>query len=236
MPDRTANLSHKRHRQELLGTRNVRIVVVSGQSGLAALLWKVDVRSGRPLLMRYILSAILASTVFVLPAQAEPNLERGFDGALKGCEEWLLNPASWTEGTGPFIKAVGLGDQMGRVDKVEEVNLPPKQMRRANHYWRINSTSTAGYVLVVSDQLPLCHITGGGGTDLQPSIQTVLLSANFNGRWEQLKTNSEGDLVSTTFRNRQEPALSIIISRAKQAGQRLDRVQVIATATYRIGK
>lgn len=186
--------------------------------------------------MRYILTAILTCTVFVLPAQAEPNLERGFDGALKGCEEWLLNPASWIDGTGPFIKAVGLGEQMGRVDKVEEVNLPPKPMRRANHYWRINSTSTAGYVLVVSDQLPMCHITGGGGTDLQPSIQTVLLSANFNGRWEQLKTNSEGDLESTTFRNRQEPALSMIISRAKQAGQRLDRVQVIATATYQVGK
>lgn len=200
------------------------------------MLWKADVRSGRSQLMRYILSAFLASAVFVLPAQAEPNLERGFDGALQGCEEWLLNPASWTEGTGPFIKAVGLGEQMGRVDRVEEVNLPPKQMRRANHYWRINSTSTAGYVLVVSDQLPMCHITGGGGTDLQPSVQTVLSSANFNGRWEQLKTNSKGDLVTTTFRNRQEPALSIIISRAKQAGQRLDRVQVLATATYQMGK
>jgi hypothetical protein len=34
--------------------------------------------------MRYILSAVLASAAFALPAQAEPNLERGFDGALHG--------------------------------------------------------------------------------------------------------------------------------------------------------
>ncbi len=186
--------------------------------------------------MRHILSAFLGSVVFVLPAHAEPSLERGFDGALRGCEEWLLNPASWTEGTGPFIKAVGLGEQMGRVDRVEEVNLPPKQMRRANQYWRINSTPTAGYVLVVSDQLPMCHITGGGGTDLQPIVQTVLSSANFNDRWQQLKTNSKGAVVTTTFRNRQEPALSIIISRSKQSGQKLDRVQVLATATYQMGE
>lgn len=185
--------------------------------------------------MRYILSAILASVALAPPAQAEPNLERGFDGALRGCEEWLLNPASWADGTGSFIKAVGLGEQMGLVEKVEEVNLPPKQMRKANHYWRINSTPTAGYILVVSDQLPMCHITGGGGTDLQPSLQSVLTSPKFNGRWEELETSAKGDMATTVFRNRHDPALSIIISRAKQPGQRLDRVQVLATATYQLG-
>lgn len=186
--------------------------------------------------MRDILSAFLAFAVFVAPAQAEPSLEQGFDGALRGCEEWLLNPASWVDGTGPFIKAVGLGEQMGLVESVDEVNLPPKQMRRANHYWRINSAPTAGYVLVVSDQLPMCHITGGGGTDIQPSVQKVLSSANFTGRWEQLKAGSRGDIATTTFRNRRDPKLSIIVSRAKGAGKRLDRVQVLATAIYRTGR
>lgn len=184
--------------------------------------------------MRYILSA-LASVAFAPPAQAEPNLERGFNGALRGCEEWLLNPASWADGTGPFIKAVGLGEQMSLVKRVEEVNLPPKQMRRANHYWRINSTQAAGYVLVVSDQLPMCHITGGGGTDLQPSVQSVLSSPAFRARWDQLKTTSKNDMATTAFRNRLDPALSIIISRANRLGQRLNRVQVLATATYQTG-
>jgi hypothetical protein len=63
--------------------------------------------------MRYALSTIVFLAAFAPPAQAERNLERGFDGALRGCEEWLLNPASWVEGPVPFIKAVGLGEQMG---------------------------------------------------------------------------------------------------------------------------
>ncbi len=186
--------------------------------------------------MRYLLTAFLALGVFAQPAHAEPNLERGFDGALQGCEEWLLNPASWADGTGPFLKAVGLGNQMGLVQRVEEVNLPPRPMRRAMHFWRINSTPTAGYVLVVSDQLPMCHITGGGGTDLQPSVQSVLSSPSFNRRWKQEKTSSNGDMIATVFRHRQDPALSIIISRAKLPAQRLDRVQLLATATYQTAK
>ena len=185
--------------------------------------------------MRYILPISFALSVFACPAKAEPNLERGFDGALRGCEEWLLNPASWADGAGPFVKAVGLGNQMGLVERVDEVNLPPKQLRRAMHYWRINSTPTAGYVLVVSDQLPMCHITGGGGTDLQPSVESVLSSPTFKKRWEQQETSSKSDMATTTFRHRQDPALSIMVSRAKLPDQRLDRVQVLATAIYQTG-
>lgn len=186
--------------------------------------------------MRFLLPAFLACTAIALPALAKPNLERGFDGALRGCEEWLLNPASWTNGTGPFIKTVGLGDQMGLVEKVEEANLPPKQLRRGNIYWRINSSPTDGYVLVVSDQLPMCHITGGGGTDLQPSIQSVISSPDFDRRWQAEKPVTNEDMQTTTFRNRQDPSLSMMISRAKMPGQRLDRVQVLATAIYQLGK
>jgi hypothetical protein len=184
--------------------------------------------------MRKVMIAVLASSAFASSACAEPNLEKGFEGALRGCEEWILNPASWAEGTGPFIEAVGLGEQMGHVDRVEEVNLPPPQFRRANHYWRINSTPNAGYVLVVSDQLPMCHITGGG-VDLQPSIQSVLASDDFNRRWQSDKTTVKNGMATTVFRNREEPALSITISRAEKVDQRLDRVQVLATAVYEIG-
>lgn len=186
-------------------------------------------------MMRHMLPALLAGAALASPAQAEPNLEKGFDGALRGCEEWILNPASWVEGTGPFIETVGLGPQMGLVDRVEEVNLPPAQLRRANHYWRINSTPDAGYVLVVSDQLPMCHITGGGGVDLQPSVETVISSADFNQRWQSEKSVVKKGMVTTVFRNRQDSALSITISRADKSGERLDRVQVLATATYQPG-
>ncbi|WP_156348987.1 MULTISPECIES: hypothetical protein [unclassified Sphingomonas] len=181
--------------------------------------------------MRYALPAFLA-LMAAPPVQAEPKLERGFDGALRGCEEWLLNPASWVDGTDAFIKAVGLGEQMRSVDKVDEVNLPPERMRKANHYWRIDSSPRSGYVLVVSDQLPICHITGGGGTDLQPSVQSVLASPGFDTRWEPVNNSSRDGMATTTFRNRRDPNLSITISRAAQAQQRLDRVQVLATAIF----
>jgi hypothetical protein len=166
------------------------------------------------------------------PAQAQPALDSGFAGALRGCEEWVLNPESWTNGTGPFVEAVGLGQQMGPVNSVAEVNLPPRELRQGNRYWRINSTPGAGYVLVVSDQLPMCHITGGGNVDLKQAVEAVLASADFRRRWEQVKDLSCGDMASTEFRSREEPRLSIIISRAKRVGERLDRVQVLATATY----
>ncbi|RST29589.1 hypothetical protein HMF7854_01130 [Sphingomonas ginkgonis] len=186
--------------------------------------------------MRYCLTALAAIAAVPAPAQAPSSLERGFTGALRGCEEWVLNPASWADGTGPFVKAVGLGDQMGLVDKVEEANLPPQQLRRANHYWRINSTPGAGYVLVVSDQLPMCHITGGGNTDLEPVVEAVLTSREFGARWERVTDRFKADMSSTKYRNREDARLSIVISRAKQPGQRLDRVQVLATATYNTDK
>ena len=185
--------------------------------------------------MRNILISVAAAAAFTAPVQAQSALENGFAGALRGCEEWVLNPSSWANGTAPFVKAVGLGDQMGLVDSVEEVNLPPKELRRANHYWRINSTQEAGYVLVVSDRLPMCHITGGGGRDLQPIVEKVLASPEFESRWDPLQNKAIGDMVSTVYRHRQVPALSISISRATRPAQRLDRVQVLATAIYKSG-
>jgi hypothetical protein len=176
------------------------------------------------------------STLFLAaPASAQTELEKGFAGALRGCEEWVLNPASWDQGIEPFLSAVGLGDKMGLVETVNEAALPPPEWRVANHYWRINSTADAGYILVVSDQLPICHITGGGSRDLQPVVETVLASDDFQSRWEKLDENSRGDLVSTRFQSREEPSFSMTVSRARKAGQRLDRVQVLASALIELG-
>ncbi|WP_139181608.1 hypothetical protein [Edaphosphingomonas haloaromaticamans] len=181
--------------------------------------------------MRFVILSL--ALAFAAPAYAESDLERGFSGALKGCETWVLDPTSWASGPEPFIKAVGLGAKMGLVESVEAVNLPPTQLRQANHFWRINSTEGAGYILVVSDQLPMCHITGGGNADLQPAIEAVLASPAFRSRWEQQSNSIKDGMASTTFRNREEPAMTIQISRAVQPKQRLDRVQLIATATFK---
>ena len=146
-----------------------------------------------------------------------------------------MNPDSWINGPAPFVATVGLGESMGMVDQVDEASLPPVPLRRGNHYWRINSTETAGYVLVVSDQIPVCHITGGGGVDLQPTVEAVLASDEFADRWEVVERSEADDIVSTAVRNRTNPSLSAIISRANAPGARLDRVQVLVTATFSYG-
>ncbi|HNJ48772.1 MAG TPA: hypothetical protein PK479_10135 [Novosphingobium sp.] len=179
--------------------------------------------------------ALLVGVALSAPASAQPALEEGFSGALRGCEEWVLNPASWTNGPAPFVAVVGLGDKMGLVETTDEATLPPKRLRVANHYWRINSTENAGYVLVVSDRLAMCHITGGGSTDLQPVVETILASDDFRSRWERLEDQSREDMISTTFRSREEPSFIITVSRATKPGQRQDRVQVLATALFETG-
>ena len=125
---------------------------------------------------------------------------------------------------------------MGLVPQVDEVSLPPKPLRAGNHYWRINSTPGAGYILVVSDQLPMCHITGGGDTDLEPIVEAVLGASTFTDHWKKQSDQSHDDMVTTVFKNVEDPAFSITISRARKAGQRLDRVQVIATGIYEPAK
>src|SRR3546814_18158498 len=100
----------------------------------------------------------------------------------------------------------------------------------------LNLTENAGVGRVLSVQLPMCNITSCGNTDLLPIVEAVIASPEFARHLEAGGDLSKGDMASTRFRNREEPSLSIIISRAKSPGQRLDRVQVIATATYELNR
>ncbi|RYE52116.1 MAG: hypothetical protein EOP18_11275 [Rhizobiaceae bacterium] len=178
-----------------------------------------------------LLSAVFA-LVSATQVHAQVALEEGLSGALRGCEKWVLDPGSWSSGPASFVAAVGLGDRLGLVDHVEDANLPPKAFRQGNLYWRINSTPGAGYVLVVSDRLPMCHITGGGDADLQPVAEAVLASSAFSSRWEKVDASSKGDMISTRYRSLEDAGFSLIVSRAKQGNARRDRVQVLATAVY----
>lgn len=182
------------------------------------------------------LAIALSSATLPAPQVAQAPLEQGFAGALRGCEEWVLNPASWVDGPEPFIKAVGLGEAMGLVKSIPDVAQPPQQLRRANHYWRINETLQSGYFLVVSDRLPMCHITGGGSEDFQPVVANVLASPEFTSRWELVEERESEDMVSSRYRLRRKPDFGIIISRATAPGGRTDRVQVLATANLGLGE
>lgn len=82
----------------------------------------------------------------------------------------------------------------------------------------------------------MCHITGGGDVDLKPMVEAVLSAPTFTDHWKRQSDQSRDGMVTTVFKNAEDPAFSIAISRARKAGQRLDRVQVIATATYEMSK
>ena len=203
--------------------------------------WKADITCGSLLRCKSLgergmfrVGLALAILTCSAPAAAQSELDLGFEGALRGCENWVLEPATWADGLGAFASNLGLGDKAGWVESVDEAALPPPQMRVANHYFRINSTPNAGFILVVSDRAPFCHITGGGGIDLQPTIESTLASEAFRGRWQELKTQSRGDMVSTLFRSRTDQTFEMVISRARKVGNRLDRVQVLATAQYKV--
>ena len=173
--------------------------------------------------------AVLLLTTATAPAS---SLEVGFAGTLIGCETWILEPASWVDGTGPFQNRVGLGSTMAEVAVVTDWSLPPPEMRRGNHFWRINSTLAAGYVLVVSDRLPICHITDGGNADLRPAISAVLASADFGKRWEKVSSSKRRGLVSTQYRNREERQFTFLISQPDDKHWKIDRLQVVVTAQF----
>jgi hypothetical protein len=178
-------------------------------------------------------SILTLCLLFASPANAQEAEQEGLRGAIRGCEEWVLNPASWADGPATFKSAVGLGNRMGLVAEIDPASLPPVELRRANHYWRINSTMTTGYILVVSDQLPMCHISGGGDVDLQPVVEAVLSSSGFRKNWEQVSAADKDGLTSTLFRSRVDPLFSATVTRPNNPDARRDRVQVLITATYR---
>lgn len=184
--------------------------------------------------MRFAAAIGILAALAAAPARAEGELEAGLAGALRACEAWVLDPASQALSPAAFAAAAGLAGSMHKVERADEAQLPPPPYRAGLHYWRIDSTPTAGYMLIVSDRLPVCHITGGGDADLQPAVAAVLASDDFAARWTAGKSTTTADMVQTPYQNRKEAAFSIVVSRAAKPGGPRDRVQAIATAQMRV--
>ncbi len=187
---------------------------------------------------------LLASTMLLAlsgsaSAQDGPvvdSLRSGLEGALRGCEIWVLDPSSWLNDPARFLAAINLGGAVFETESLPEPLLPPEPVRRGNRYWRINAGPNEGYALVVSRDIPMCHITGGGGVDFQPAAEAVAASPDVSDRWERIGEERRDDMVSTFFRLRKEPKLALVFSRADAPGARRDRPQVIATVTYDLGR
>ena len=171
------------------------------------------------------------------PAPDPAGLAAGFDGTLLACESWVLDPTSWSgnQGIAPLVELTGLGDKIYPVPGVIDAALPPQEFRRANHYFRIDATPGEGFYLVVSDQLPMCHITGGGVNAMNQVVEQVLASPAFLHRWEETDSASDDGMISTHYRHRLVPEMEIVISREEGSGHATDLVQVVATAQYDFG-
>ncbi|MEO5706227.1 MAG: hypothetical protein ABIT10_01755 [Alteraurantiacibacter sp.] len=172
-----------------------------------------------------------------LPPPDPAALAAGFDGTLLACESWVLDPTSWSgaQGIAPLVELSGLGGRIAPVPSVVDAALPPQEWRVANHYFRIDATRGEGFFLVVSDRVPMCHITGGGINDMRAVVEQVLASPQFAHRWEQVDETTREDMVSTVYRHRLAPQMELVVSR-KPAGDPTDLVQVIASAQYRVGE
>jgi hypothetical protein len=169
-----------------------------------------------------------------VPPPDPAALAAGFDGTLLACESWVLDPTSWSgpEGLAPLVELSGLGGRINPVPGVIDAALPPEEFRHANHYFRIDATRGEGFFLVVSDRLPMCHITGGGVNAMQPVVEQVLGSTPFLARWELVEVEDDGSMASTFYRHRLVPQMELVVSRPALPGQPADLVQVIATARY----
>ena len=171
------------------------------------------------------------------PAPDPAALAAGFDGTLLACESWVLDPSSWTgeEGIAPLVELTGLRDKIYPVPGVIDAALPPEEFRQANHYFRVDATRGEGFYLVVSDRLPICHITGGGVNDMHQAVEQVLASPAFLHRWEEIDSATDDGMISTHYRHRLVPRMEIVISREESGNHATDLVQVIATAQYDYG-
>ncbi|PYE22671.1 hypothetical protein C8J32_11028 [Rhizobium sp. PP-CC-3A-592] len=192
-------------------------------------------RLSRLLLASAMLLAISGSASAQDGPVADPLLS-GLEGALRGCEIWVLDPSSWLNDPARFLAAIDLGGAVFETESLPEPLLPPELFRRGNRYWRIITGPNEGYALVVSRDIPMCHITGGGGVDFQPAAEAVAASPDFSDRWERIGEERQGGMVSTFFRLRKEPKLALVLSRADAPSARRDRPQVIVTVTYDLGR
>ena len=179
----------------------------------------------------------LLTVLLVAPPASATDMEFGKDlaGSLRGCETWVLDPSSWTNGPEPFLAAIGRGERVASVAAVPDAALPPPGLRRGNLFWKIAEDKRSGIVLTVSESIPMCHIVGGGALDLRETVGAFLASADFDTRWEKTAESRENGILTAQYRFREEARFTMTVSHPD--GSRADPlgIQVLATAIYEPG-
>lgn len=151
-------------------------------------------------------------------AAAEPGLVDGFAAALRGCETWVLDPTSWRDGPQRFVASMTGAVTVSRPQMIPDRAQPPAGLRRGNEYWRVSGPGRAGFFLITSTEIPMCHIVGDAQGDYGSSVAAVLASARFVARWERSGERAVGGRIVTTFLNRTAPDLELTVSRPAADG------------------
>ena len=169
--------------------------------------------------------------------QALPDTAGAIDAALLGCERWVLFPAIWAEDTtlGAFEDSLGPPTAVTRLAELDEAFLPPTDMRHANHYWRITATDGTMVNLVVSDRLPICHITASGAGEVEAATRGLTDTPGFTARWKAESDDSRPGMRSILYRNREDEGMVAVVSHTTQGGSEIG-LRLIATAVYDFGE
>jgi hypothetical protein len=167
-----------------------------------------------------------------LAAASTPlSSEQAIQTAVAACEAWILDPKTWADDIARFPQKAGLAGRLQLQKSVPEPLLPPPSLRRALHSWRV-PVGSGGVFLTVSDQVPFCHIAGGGPDDFQPGTESALRAFVSSGQWKKGTDETSADIVSTQLVSNRSKKFTMVVSRAARANSRRDRVQVLATAQY----
>lgn len=176
--------------------------------------------------------ALTAQPVLGAEMRTQQEIATGLAGVLRGCETWVLDPASWIDGTTPFLEAMNLGEQVSEVASIPDHLKPPTSLRKGNRSFRIDVNDRAGFALVVSTEIPMCHIVGVGFGDFGTAITVVLESEAFRESWHQLKELDHGSSQSIVFRHRQDNRLELTLSQPNPPATRALTIRLLATAVF----
>jgi hypothetical protein len=176
---------------------------------------------------------MISEALLAAAAVTAKSPQEGLQTAVKACESWILDPATWADQISEFPKQAGLSGQLQAQDSVPDVALPPPELRNALHFWHV-PVGQGGYFVTVSDVKPFCHIAGGGPDDFEPGAEAALTALISKGSWRKVADKTNGGLRSSELVSGQSDQLTMTLTRAATAGQPTDRVQVLATAVYEI--
>ena len=174
-------------------------------------------------------SFILLAEVFVAPAGMAP-----LETAVQACTSWIAEPASWSGSVEDFEETTGL-DKSGlkSIAGIPSFALPPPQARRNMHHFHVGDVAE-GYFVTASDTVPVCHIVGGGDSDLFGSVQRFLQEDGYSRLWSRQSEKARGDIKTRTFEFEADEKIQLHLSHAAEAGGRTDRPQIFATIVYQL--